>query len=145
MSRVVLDIGRDFSKLRGVPGLSYLFGDSLEKALNDRCKVTLEVDGKIYGEPTETNWGTLNPKDLLTFLGRYRNEPGNTEPQQNIRKALHHFLFAQRVFDGPIAAEWTRASSAQESSEILIRGASSSLPLNVNISWELADSVTQGF
>ncbi len=141
MSTLVLHIERDFSKFRNLPGVSYFFGDSLEKALNDRCKVTLEVDDKIYGEATETNWGTLNPKDLLTFLESYRHEPGNTEPQQNIREALHNFLFAKRVFDGPIAAELARASSAQESAEILIRGDSSSLPLIVNIPWELAEAV----
>ncbi len=142
MSRLVLQIEREFSGLKKVPILSYFVGDSLKRAVSDPCKVSLEVDGQIIRGPVQTTLSKgVSPKDLLSFLKSYRNAPGKTPPEQNIREGLHNFLFAQRVFDGPVGAALARNVDAQEGSEILIRGNSSSLPLIINIPWELADAV----
>jgi len=142
MSRIVFQIGRESPWYRNIPGWSYFFGDSLKKALGDPCVVSLQVDGETIDERRRTGWGQeLTPNDLLSFLDHYRNEPGKTKPEQDIREGFHHFLFAQRVFDGPVGGLLAQDISAHERSEILIRGDSSTLPLIINIPWELAQAV----
>jgi hypothetical protein len=121
---------------------SYFAGDSLKKALRDDCFASLEIDGQRLNE-RQTNWGSgLTPAALLSFLGSYRNKPASTKPLQNIREGLHHFLSAQRFFDIQLGAALARDVSTRQRSEIFIRGDASSLPLLINIPWELAEGVT---
>jgi hypothetical protein len=121
---------------------SYFAGDSLKKTLGDTCFASLEIDGQRLDE-RQTSWGrALTPAALLSFLGRYRNKPGSTKPEQNIREGLHHFLSAERSFDIQLGAALARDNSARQRSEIFIRGDASSLPLLINIPWELAEGVT---
>lgn len=146
MSRIVFQIGRESPWYRtpwlsNIPGLSYVTGDSLKKALSDSCVVSLEVDGQTVVDQRKTGWGqALAPADLLGFLARYREKPGSTSPQQNIREGLHNFLSAQGVLDEQVAKVLAGDIGASQRSEILIRGDSSSLPLILNVPWELADA-----
>src|SRR6185436_16388992 len=103
MSRIVFQIGRKYSAVRNLPAFSWVFGDTLKKALADDCEVSLTVDqdGEIRHK---TGWGEdLTPSQLLTFLGEYRNNPGRTRPEEYIRNALHHFLFAGGALDQSVA------------------------------------------
>lgn len=142
MSKIVLEIRRHSPKYRRMPVLSYFLGDSLERALGDSCQVLLEVDGQTVGGPSETNWGSgLSKSDLLDFLDRYRNRPGDTHAEKGIRAGLHHFLFGQGAFDESTKAVLMADLQARERSEFLIRGDSSSLPLIINIPWELTEGI----
>lgn len=142
MSRIVFNLRRDIPWYRtDKPGLRYVLGDTLEKALNDTCFASMEIDARATGEQ-RTRWGPgLTPTALLDFVGRFRNLPGRTYPDENVRAGLHSFLFAERYFDAYLAAALARDVAANEQTEILIRGDSSSLPLIVNVPWELADGV----
>src|ERR1041384_6869875 len=132
MSQIVLQIERDFSRVRNTPVFSYFFGDTLKKALADSCFVSLIVDEKEIQLRQPTGWGeSLSPRDLFSFLEKYRTEPGSARPDQNVGEGLHSFLFS-----GPFAATIAQIAAQDASdhsrTEILIRGDSTSLPLIVN-------------
>jgi len=142
MSQIAFEIRREVPWLRDKPGFSYFFGDSLKKAMSDKCFVSLKVDGESLAE-RQTSWGrTVAPPHLLGFLRRYRNNPGSTRPEENISDALHSFLFAERQFDAPFGATLLEDVRANRRYEILIQGDLSSVPLLVNLPWELSDGVT---
>lgn len=142
MSRIVFGIRRDTPWYRSnKPVLRYLLGDTLKKALSDACLTSLEIDGHRVGEE-RAGWGPgLTTSALLSFLERFRNKPGSTSPDSSVRAGLHSFLFPKSNFDAQLAAALARDVGTNQRSEILIRGDSASLPLIVNVPWELADAV----
>jgi hypothetical protein len=142
MDKIILQLRRKQSFTALIRSL--LPGHILRKALADRCAVSLEQNGvpqpvSLAGasrDEIETRW--LFPEgaeSFLKFLRIYRAHPEQCRPEPAVRAALRDFLFCQGSLDAPL----TKLLEPQ--TVLNIAGDQSTLPLLLNIPWELADSM----
>lgn len=114
----------------------------LKQALSDRYWISLQENGvprPVYvgGNPKnelESAWSD-SPR-LLEYLAGYRISPDGCKPDSDIRKTLRDFLFCNGELAGPVT------ELMKSGSELRIAGDAASMPLLLNIPWELADGIS---
>lgn len=121
-----------------------LYASFSKQTLSDRyhvaieengTRVTVRISGREQGE-FETDWASSgSTAKLLMFLESYRMSPDAAKPDPSVRTMLRKFLFCQGVLDGPIS------SLMRPGSELYLAGDQASLPLLLNIPWELTDGI----
>jgi tetratricopeptide (TPR) repeat protein len=98
-------------------------------------RVSVQISGREQGE-FETDWASSgNTEELLKFLESYRMSPDAAKPDPSVRAMLRNFLFCQGILDGPVS------SLMKPGGELYLTGDEASLPLLLNIPWELTDGV----
>jgi hypothetical protein len=121
-----------------------LYASFSKQTLSDRYRVSLEEDGaslsvQISGRnqaELEIDWSSAGDiQRLLKFLENYRMSPESTKPDPSIRAMLRSFLFCKGILDGPVSG------LMKPGSELYLTGDEASLPLLLNIPWELSDGV----
>jgi hypothetical protein len=114
---------------------------STESELRRTHRVTLERNGKQLdvrvGGKSRANFkvrlaDTVDPARLQEYVTRYRTDPGGTRPEAEVREALHSFLFAGGLLDGPFVQQVDCVAAVH------LRMRSTSR-LTTALPWELAD------